>query len=286
MSARKTHLKLVGAASAALLTVGVVSAPALAAAHDVSYSCFGGALTIPITMDVGTLPTSLVAGQKVTQTIISPVAHLPAQAVQVAQAQGWDAVSATTVSATGTPYALNLPKTALPPPVAPPALPSPLDIPGTGAFTITSTKAGTVTVAAGDMTATIQGYKSGAPANAIPLDCVAPTDGTQNFGTIAVTKDKSKTVAVADYNAKKDKATGSAKVKGATFGLKGTGKVKFTLKKGTHVVDSKKGKLNAKGKAVAVFAKVSKAGNYSITATFGGDGGLKGSKDKATFTVK
>ena len=64
--------------------------------------------------------------------------------------------------------------------------------------------------------------------------CTAPTNGTQTLGTISVSKDKSKTATAASYNGKKNVATGKAKVKGAKYKLPGTGKVKFTLKKGTH----------------------------------------------------
>jgi hypothetical protein len=275
---RTTHLKLVGVAGAAALTIGALAAPALAAPQDVSYSCFGGALTIPITMDAGTLPTSLFAGQTVKQTIGSGVVHLPADALAVAQAQGWTSLTATTASLTGTPYSLKVPSTAIP------AVPAATDVPATGAFTIRPTKAGTFTVRAGNMTATIQGFIAGVKANAIPLDCVAPTDGTATFGTIAVAKDKSATAAKAAYNAKKDVATGTATVKGR-FGLAGTGKVKFTLKKGTKTVKSITATLK-KGKATAAFKAVKAKGKYSITAAYAGDAALKASSGKALFTVK
>ena len=61
--------------------------------------------------------------------------------------------------------------------------------------------------------------------------------------------------------------------------------MKFTLKKGTKTVKSITAKLK-KGKASAAFKKVSKKGSYSITASFAGDAGLKGSSGKATFKVK
>jgi hypothetical protein len=256
-----------------------MAGPATAAPVVVNYSCFGGALTIPMTMDVGTLPTSLVAGQKVKQTISGGNVHLSTDAVGVALAQGWDAVSGTNVATTNTPYQLTIPKTTLPAPG------NTLDIPATGAFTIKPTKAGTFTVKAGNSTATIQGWNGATQANAIPLDCAAPTDGSNVFGTIAVSKDKSKTTVTAAYNAKKDKATGKAKVKGATYGLAGTGKVKFILKKGTRIVATAKAKLNSKGVATHVFSKVKKHGKWSITAKFGGDKGLKASSGKDTFRV-
>jgi hypothetical protein len=279
---RTQHLKLVGAAGAAALTVGVLAGPAIAAPQDVSYSCFGGALTIPITMDAGTLPAKLVAGQSVKQTIGSGVVHLPIEAVGVAQGQGWDALTAKTASSSGTPFSLKVGNTAIPVPPAPPAA---MDVPATGAFTIKPSKAGTFTVKAGDMTATIQGFIGGVKANAIPLDCVAPTDGTNVFGTIPVSKDSSKTTTKASYSAAKDTATGTAKVAGSKFKLAGTGKIKFTLKKGTKTIASKMGTLS-KGSAKASFTKVKAKGKYSVTAQFTGDAALKGSSDKASFTVK
>ena len=106
------------------------------------------------------------------------------------------------------------------------------------------------------------------------------------FGTIAVSKDASKTATKASYNAKKDVATGTAKVAGAKFKLAGTGKVKFTLKKGTKTIGKAITAKLKKGKATAAFKNVKAKGSYSITASFKGDAGLKGSSGKATFKVK
>ena len=71
MSVRSKHLKIVGAAGAAALTVGALSAPALSAPGDLTatatYSCLNGAINA--TGDFTVAPpstTSLVAGQKVT----------------------------------------------------------------------------------------------------------------------------------------------------------------------------------------------------------------------------
>ena len=277
MSART--FKLIGAAGAAALTVGVLAAPATAAPITVNYSCFNGALTIPITMDLGTLPAKLVAGQSVKKTISGGNVHLDQNAVGVALGQGWDAVSGTNVAKTQTPYSLKIPKTTLPAPG------NSLDIPATGAFTIKPTKAGTYKVKAGDSNADIQGWNGSTKANDIPLDCVAPTDGSNVFGTIAVRKDASKTTTKASYNAKKHVATGTATVAGAKFKLAGTGRVKFTLKKGSKTVKSITASLK-KGKASAAFKSVKAKGSYTITAAFKGDAGLKGSSGKASFKVK
>ncbi len=103
--------------------------------------------------------------------------------------------------------------------------------------------------------------------------------------TVAVSKDGSKTTTKASYNAKKDVATGTATVKGSKFKLAGTGKVKFTLKKGSKTVKSITASLK-KGKATAAFKHVKAKGKYSITAKYAGNAALKGSSGKATFKVK
>jgi hypothetical protein len=272
---------LIGAAGAGALAVGTLAAPAVAAPQVVNYSCFSGAITIPITFDPGTLPTGLVAGQKVVQTINSGNVHLDGGTVDLARAQGWDAVSGTATSLNGTPYKLTIAKTTLPTTPA-----TPLDIPATGAFTIRPTRAGTYTVRAGDSSAFIQGWTGSTKATSLTLDCLAPTDGSNIFGTIPVSKDASKTTVNASYSKLKKAAHGTAKVRGKNFGLTGTGKVNFTLKKGTHVVARHKGvKLNKKGIAKTVFKSVTKRGKYTIIAAYGGSAGLKASSGKDTFSV-
>ena len=119
--------------------------------------------------------------------------------------------------------------------------------------------------------------------------CLNPTGPThlQAAGVdqmITVSKDSSKTTAKASYSKARKKATGVAHVRGATFGLTGTGKVKFTLKRGTSKVATKTVSLR-KGAAKAVFKSVSKRGKYSITASYGGSAGLGKSSGKATFRV-
>ncbi len=106
-----------------------------------------------------------------------------------------------------------------------------------------------------------------------------------HFGTITVSKDKTTTATSADYNATKNIATGKAKVK-SHFGLKPTGSVKFTLKKGTHKIKTLSGKLNKKGIAKVSFKGVKAKGKYSITGKYTGNKALKGSSGKATFAVK
>jgi hypothetical protein len=102
--------------------------------------------------------------------------------------------------------------------------------------------------------------------------------------TTKTVKDKSKTKETAKYAAKKKSATSTAKVT-ARYGTKATGKVKFTLKKGTHTVKSMTGKVNKKGIAKVVFKSVKAKGKYSITAKYSGSSTLKGSSGKDTFKV-
>ncbi len=119
----------------------------------------------------------------------------------------------------------------------------------------------------------------------LPQHCTAPTDGTQTLGTVTVSKDKSKTTASGKYTAAKKSTSLTSKVKGAKFGLAGTGKVKFTIKKGTKTVGSASGTLK-KGVAKATVKKALAKGKYSVSAKFKGDDGLKGSSGKGSFTVK
>lgn len=277
-----TQLKLVGAASAALMIAGAVASPALAAPVTVNYTC--GPVAIPMTFDVGTLPTSLVAGQKVTQSLVSGSVHLDQTAVGVAQSQGWTSVSGTatgTGSDGATPYNLTIPQTAVP--ATPGAT---LDIPATGAFKLAPTKAGTYTVSAGASTAFIQGYNASGPANSITLPCTPPTDGSNVLGTISVSKDKTKTTPTATFSSTKHMVKGKAKVK-SHFGLKPTGKVKFTLMRGTQKVGPvQKIKVNAKGVAKgAMWMNVTKHGKYTLKAKYLGNNALKTSAGTTTFKV-
>ena len=272
---------LIGAAGAAALTIGAFAAPASAAPHVVNYSCFGGTLPIPVTMGIGTLPSKMVAGQKVTRTISGGNIHLASGVVDVAHLQGWDAVTAKTVPSSGTPYTLKIAKTTLPNPSAD------MDIPATGAFTIRPTAAGTYKVRAGNMTANIQGWVGATKSNLIPIDCAAPTDGSNVFGSIPVSKDASKTTVKASYAKAKKAAIGVATVKGKNYGLAGRGSVKMTLKRGTAKVKTITVKLNSRGVAKGVFKSVTKKGKYKIVTVFGGSAGLKGSTGASTtFTVR
>ena len=112
MSART--LKLLGAAGAAALTVGVLAGPAVAADQVVNYTCNPGPLVVPINFNAGTLPTKMTAGQTVKQTITNGSVHLDANAIGLAQLQGWTKVSGSATGSGATPYKLSIAKTAVP----------------------------------------------------------------------------------------------------------------------------------------------------------------------------
>jgi hypothetical protein len=277
MSLRSKHLKLIGAAGAAALTVGALASPALAATKDVTYTCatLGDTAT---TFDFGTIKSKMVAGET-DKHAMSQTIHLTAMQGGLAKTLG-NSVSGklTAKGAGGTmPFTMDVPSTVL--------NGGAQDISATGTGTIRPLAAGTWTVKLGSMTAAL--VLSGGAGGDTPVtdSCTAPSGAAKNLGTITVSKDKSKTTTTAKYNAKKHVATGTAKVKGATFSLAGTGKVKFTLKKGTKTIKALTGKLNAKGVASVDFKSLTKKGKYSITASFAGDDGLKASSGKASFTV-
>jgi hypothetical protein len=175
-------------------------------------------------------------------------------------------------------YKLNIAQTAVP------ATPQPLDLAASGKLTLAPVKAGTYKVFVGTAVAFIQGYNASGPANSITLPCTPPTDGSNQFGTIAVKKDKTKTAVAATYSSAKDMAKGTAKVK-SHFGLKATGKVKFTLLRGTHKVVTQKSKLNKKGIAKFMEMNLTKHGKYTLKATYLGSKALKTSSGTDTFKV-
>lgn len=286
---------MLGAVGAGALVVVSIVGPASAAgeytATGVVYTCFGGVIHPPadFTVDAPST-TTLVAGQKVKPNASVTVTLGPLATNQL-RGLGWDhftgKVSAPSPSQT-LGASLAVPSTVV----------GPKDgntvASGTGTMTLDYPTAGTKTMRTGDFTATLTGFDAsdtqvGKP---VAIDCVAPKDGTtvlmdagSNPLSITVSKDKSTTAVTAGYSKSKKKATAVARVKGSTYGLRGTGKVKFTLRRGTHKVAAKTVSLK-KGAAKAVFAKVSKRGRYSISASYGGSGGLGKSSDKDRFRVR
>lgn len=275
MSARSTQIKLVGAAGAAALVVATLGSPALAADKTFAYTCTTLG-PVGVNYDAGTLPTSMVAGQKVTQAATLTV-NLVAEQVQGVEdnylATNVGGSAANTNAGDPLSFAFALPTTDLPDPAADIAIVS-----STGTETLRPVTAGEWTVAPGDLSAPLTLSTPGGDVQAT-VTCLAPTDGSNALGTIKVTKDTTTTKLSHTYNAKRHIVGGTATVK-SHYGLRATGKVTFVLKKGTKRI----GKVVASvknGKAKASFKKVTKAGKYTLTASYGGNGGLKGSKAKA-----
>jgi hypothetical protein len=294
MSLRTTHLKIAtAAAGAAALAIGTIASPALAASHTVVYNCplFAAANAFPGSngheedvmsdFDPGTLPASIAVGQTVTNTA-TMVVHLDPFQTGAAHTFG-SSVDGDLVAdgANGTlPFDLTFPTTTIPGNGT-----DSMTINAAGPISFKGTRTGTMAISLGDMTANLTVHNPPAPDGPpVPVQCTGPTDGSQNVGTITVVKDRTTTKASASYSAKKDKATGKAKVS-SHFGTKATGKVVFTLRKGTK----KMGKATVSlknGAASHVFSKVKKAGKWSITAAYQGNSNLKSSSGKASFRVR
>lgn len=292
---------LLGAAGAGALVFAVVG-PASAAGElsaAVNYDCSG--ITVPATFSIDApAVTSIVAGQtlKLPQT---GTFHLDTGTS--AAAPGLLGATTTQIGATVTTAAggkgvgLNLT-------IARTPLKNQPDLsttaPSSGNVLVKSKAAGTYTLKLADIgSAKIQGYdasnnKTGFvqfPDGGAFGPCVNPDTTTtimngSDPATIKVTKDSSKTTVSASYSKTKKKTTATAKVKGAHFGLTGTGKVTFRLKKGTHTLATVKGvKLNSKGIARTVISKTLKHGKYKVVASYGGNAGLKSSTGSDTFSV-
>jgi hypothetical protein len=280
MSLRPTHLKLIGAAGAAALTVSVLASPAAAVTKNLTYNCSVGDPAplgkVASTLNTGKIPAKMTAGQSVRRNMTLAV-HLDQTQTGLAQALGTHVKG--TVSTKGPlAFKLKIPNTAIP--ATPGAT---MDVTGSGKGTITPNRAGKFKLNAAAIAAVLK-LSGGAPLTAHQT-CKAPKGAAKTVATIAVKKDASKTVASAKYSAKKKTTVAAAKVKGAKFGLAGTGKVKFVLKKGIHTLKSAKGKLKH-GVAHVKLKKALGKGTYSITVKFAGDKGLKGSSAKKTFKVK
>ncbi len=298
----RTHYKLIGAAGAAALALGALAGPALAAAStaSASYTCntqFGPAPPVG-RLQRGSPPATLAVGQPLATTA---TITLDAGTTGLAQpALGWTSFNGTITtapSATLAGLSLKVKKTTLGTGGAPvrPLLPLPARPsrgpssarspsrwatwarwPSTGS-TPRATKLGSASFPSPGPTGNGRCFNDAAGGT--------PLLAAGNPVTVNVVKDTTKTAEKAKYSAKKNTATGIATVT-SRFGTPATGKVTFTLKKGTHKVKSVKGTLNKKGVASVAFKHVAKKGKYSITGKYAGSATLKGSADKAKFTVK
>jgi hypothetical protein len=296
---KNTNLKLVGALGATALAIGTVAAPAVAAGGSkatVNYTCTTplGNATPSSVYKVAKAPAKMAVGQPLKTTAVFT---LDANTTTLAEtALMWSKFSGTITSKPTASLAglkLKFPKTTLGNGAAGTTV---ADATGT---TLAGTKVGNFTFTLGDLDhVVLNGYdSSGNPVGSVEFPnsdgtfgkCTNDAGTTQlmtgaNPVTVKVVKDTTKTVASAKYSSKTQTAKGKAKVT-SHFGTKVTGKVKFTLKKGTHKLKTIKSSVNKKGVAKAAFKHVKAKGKYSITAKYLGSSTLKSSSDKATFTV-
>jgi hypothetical protein len=284
MTARSTHLKFVaGAAGAAALAIGAVAAPAVAAAGDVTftYNCSAPVGATQVTINPGTFPSSIVAGQTVPATGMTLAVTLSQTQLLTLEGATADHIRGSLSSTGAFSYSGTLPSTALDNP--PPAEGQTIQATGvTG--TLRPTSAGSYTVKAATASGSLTASNSGTDIATFNPTCTPPTNGSNDLATVAVTKDTTKTTVKSAYAKSKKTATETATVK-SHFGLKPTGSVKFVLTKGST---TKKitAKVNSKGKAVAKFTKITKSGKYKVVATYGGNAALKKSSGTVKFTVK
>jgi hypothetical protein len=273
MTVRSKHLKLAGAVTAATLTVGALASPAVAAGHNLTYNCNGSPVPlgkVKSTLDPGKIPAKMTAGQSVKRSM-NLVVKLNQKQTGIAQLVG-TSVKGKITSKAAVAFKLKIPTTAIP--QTPGAT---MQATASGPGTITAAKAGTFKVNAGTIGATLN-ITGGASPTTATQTCTAPGGAAKTLGTVKVAKDKTRSKVSAKV--KNGKATVKDKVT-SHYGLKPSGKVSFTLKKG-HKTITAKGKLNKKG--VASISKKLASGKYAVTAKFKGDKNLKGSK--GTYTLK
>jgi hypothetical protein len=299
MTVRSTHLKLIGAAGAAALAVGALASPALAAGTaSVNYTCNTplGPAHPSAAYTVANAPAKMAVGQPLSTTAVFTLD--PTTTALATGTLGWSKFKGTittkpTASKAG--LSLTFPKTTLGN--------------GAGGSTTANAKGSTLagsavkslfTFALGNLgKVSLTGYDaSGAKVGTVDFpnsdgtfaQCTNDAGSTllKNGATPVTTKvvkDTTKTKESASYAAKKKSAASKAKVT-SRYGTAATGKVTFTLKKGTHKVKTLSDKVNKKGIAKVVFKGVKAKGKYSITAKYAGSKSLKGSSGKDTFTVK
>ena len=291
-------LRSAAALSGALLLTGATVTTAAAAGEETAnaaYTCLNGLLNnVPVSFAVDAPPATMVAGQKAQLGATSTVTLGPF-ATNYLEGADWATFDGTVTSDNGTPFTMNVPTTAGDNNDGDSTPGNGNDstlVSTTGTAVLHPKAAGTLTLAAGDFTAALNGYdSSGAPVGSQPVSCVAPTDGTTtlkdsggNPATVTVSKDVSTTTASATYKSAAHEVHGKAKI-GSTYGLKGVGdKVKFVLSKKGTVIAHKGGTVSKKGVAKVVFKNIKK-GHYALLAKFPGDSGLKKSSDTVKFTA-
>jgi hypothetical protein len=203
--------------------------------------------------------------------------------------RGFDSISGTivshlTVNGAARPVTLTIPS------APPPGAVGAGDLKLTGTGRLAPIKAGmpgkSIAVTAGAQDVVVTLVDNDNPDNPLVFDipCEPAAGQKTTVDTIKVAKASSKTKAHLGYQARTDKATGKATIKG-TNGVQATGKVTFTLKRGAKKVGTKTVTLK-RGKANAIFKKVRKHGKYKLTAHYLGSAKVKASSDSDTFRVR
>ena len=288
------------AAAAAAMALAAAALPAVAAGEfkaGTTYNC-NDAAGAAVTFAMNTPPTTMAVGQTVK---VKDASNITLDADTTTFAHDillWHKVGGT-VSAPTSPYSglkLTIPITKL-------------NNNGDGTTTahaignalLRSTKVGTYTVKFGDIAATLQGYNTDGSknGNALVFDSSNPsalpscanTGGTTtpkntggNPATVKVVKDKTTTSVSAAFSKAKHHISSAAKVR-SHFGVKATGKVKFTLKKGTTTLKSVTATLNKRGVASATFKSITRGGKYTVKASYAGNPALKSSSGSKSLTV-
>ena len=276
-------------ATASLVTAGAgVLAPAEAASSSLDYTC-----AVPVLGDVtfgvvndSNAPATMYVGQSKAITLTSKVT-IPASMANALYALGGRTADGTAVAKGGiggkaTTSTLKVPTTDIPQDRDLTAVAT-----GSGG-TYKATRAGRITLTAGDFTSTLNVYDgSGAPMTGlvnspVTVQCTAPAGVNTAFDTITVKKDTTKTKVAP--KAKGKKVTTKVTVKTA-HGSTAKGKVTVLVKKGKKTVEKKKATLK-KGKATVKLPKKLKKGKYAVTVKYAGNAGLKGSTGKHTVKVK
>jgi len=284
------------AAGSALLAV-----PAGAASGNVIFVC-----TTPVgdkefvTVADTNLPATLTAGQSVPVTITASVT-IPADLSELA----YGFLGARTVEGTAV-VKSKLNGAALPDINA--SVPS-VPVPASGPVTVVATGAGPAfaPTAAGNYVFSMDTYTASlsfkkedgveaikvdtsctpkvvGPAQNLSVDSVTVAAAPTTTPPPAVVKVASTSTVKAKYTAKSDKIVAKVAVKGAD-GKPGTGKVKVTLKLGKKA-KTVSATLNAQGKALAVFKKITKPGKYKITVAYAGSDTQNASTAKTVLKIK
>lgn len=194
---------------------------------------------------------------------------------------GGQIVSQATVDGVPSPVTLTIPRT---------------DIGDSGAATVTAVGDGApiplgdpgdvVALAAGNQAVTMNLYDlDGDPAGTVfEIPCTPAAEQDLTVDSVEVVKAGSRTRADAKFIAKKKKVAATATVRPETP-VPADGEVTFTLKRGSRTVDTTTAAL-VSGVAKASFAKVRKAGKYTLVAKYAGSTLVRSSSGKDGFTVR